>query len=131
MKTDRLEAVGDISTLLKIANEQSEINERDLFQKIVNSLFKHKEIRFNKEQINAMTSPCVYIFFRGNDALYVGMSKVGIQRVFTPKENISCEDLFKDADEVIMISLKTEEEAREAERYLVRQLLPRYKLYWI
>lgn len=97
-----------------------------MFEKIVNGLFKHRQVRLNKDQIKVFTSPCVYIFFRGNDALYVGMSKLGIQRVFTPKENVSCEDLFKDADDIIIIHLDTEEEARQAERYLITKLLPRY-----
>ena len=48
------------------------------------------------------------------------------RRKSTKEIYLSCEDLFKDADEVIMISLKTEGEAREAEKYLIRELLPRY-----
>jgi hypothetical protein len=130
MKIDRLEAVAKNSTFLKIIGrenlESGGMNERELFARILTFLFKHKEIRFNREDIKAMTSPCVYVFFRGNDALYVGMSRLGIQRMFTQKENVSCEDLFRDADEAMIIPLDTEEEARDAEKYLIRQLLPVY-----
>lgn len=126
-KIDRLEAVIDKSRILKIANEDLyKLSERELFEKIINGLFKHKQVRFNKEQIRVFTSPCVYVFIRGNDVLYVGMSRVGLQRVFTPKENVSCEDLFKDADDLIIITTDTVEEARQLEKYLITQLLPQY-----
>ena len=127
-KVDRLEAVVDNRKYLKIAAKGNEaISDRDLFQKIINKLFKQREIRFNKQQIKSFISPCVYVFLRGNDALYVGMSRIGIQRTFTKKYgNAISEDLFKDSDELIMISFDTEGEAREAEKYLIKKLLPLY-----
>jgi len=126
-KIDRLEAVIDKSRILEIANKGlSELSERELFEKIAKDLFKHSQVRFNKDQIRVFTSPCVYIFLRGNDVLYVGMSKLGIQRVFTQKGNVSCENLFRDADDLIIITTDTEKEARQAEKYLIVQLLPHY-----
>ena len=87
-KIDRLAVMVDNSRILEIVNNGvPEISERDLFKKIVSELFKHRQLRLDKDQIKAFTSPCVYIFFRGDDALYVGMSKLGIQRVFTPRES--------------------------------------------
>ena len=39
---------------------------------------------FTAEEIQALTRPCVYLFLRGDEVLYVGRSYRGILRPFSP-----------------------------------------------
>jgi len=108
-----------------------ELEAREEFRKKIKeeikNVFKYREFRFGKRSLKNFISPCVYIYLSSNEALYIGMSKVGLQRALTPKRgNILTDQLFEEADELIIYPVDTEIEAKKAEKLLIQELLPRY-----
>ncbi len=107
--------------------DENELNlNREVFKKELKNLLKYREVRFRGRSLKNLSSPCVYIYLLCNEPLYIGMSKIGLQRTLTPKQNISASKLIEESDELIIYPMDTEIEARRAEKLLIRDLLPKY-----
>lgn len=103
------------------------MNKAEFFNKI-SRLCKKREYRFNKANLANLLSPCVYVYLRENEALYVGMSKQGLLRALSFKENKYWMDLPKEADELLVFPVDDEKTAREAERMFIQELQPKYNI---
>lgn len=86
-------------------------------------------IEFTGETILTLKKPCVYIWFRGDDALYVGKSANGFERVLDRKHHrMSGPGLIEilPDDRVVVWPVETVEIAESLERLAIRAFSPRY-----
>ena len=69
-----------------------------------------------------MLKPCVYLFLRGDEVLYIGMSKNGVQR--TAQVNHDHAKARAEATRVLLYPCKSSQAAERLERVLIRGLCP-------
>jgi hypothetical protein len=74
-----------------------------------------------RKDLDRMISPCVYVFKKNGNPLYVGSTKVGLQRpLFTNHGSWS----RRIADEVCIQFFKSEKDARKFEQILIHRWTP-------
>lgn len=83
-------------------------------------------VRFKSDELNKFAMPCVYQFMLEGTPLYVGVSALGIARVFTADQMQNRMDARQLCDEVIIKFFDSDAEASEEETTLIHDFHPRY-----
>ncbi len=78
------------------------------------------------EEFKRARLPIVYIWKRGEEWLYVGMSKCGIARIFSNGHHAINLENIQDTDTIKWISFDTVKEAQSREEYLITMFQPKY-----
>jgi hypothetical protein len=79
---------------------------------------------FTPGDLEKLTRPCVYIFLKNGEVLYVGSSANGLIRFASPSHHKAMVRIT--GDEIRVIWQEDESTARILEARLIRQLRPRY-----
>lgn len=80
---------------------------------------------FHGDDVRKFNKPCVYVYLRELEPLYVGMSRKGLQRVFA--SNHSQAALAREqCTKLLVYFCETEDRAMECEGLLISALKPRY-----
>ena len=72
--------------------------------------------------------PIVYMWKRGEEWLYVGMSTVGISRIFTPDHHVLHSSEMQEGDSINWSYFDTVKEAQIRERFLISKYQPLYNI---
>lgn len=131
---------GQMPAATENANNQAELHREHLIRHIMSS-GRDLSGQSPREQILAMVSeqqsgfvftgasvallrgPCVYLWLRGDRAMYVGMG-TSASRPFSARHHIRKQ--FRDTDEMYLWPMASVESARVLEGALIRQLKPQY-----
>jgi len=87
--------------------------------------FKHTHALSGTE-FKAYKGPMVYVWKRGDEWLYVGMSTRGIYRIMNIRHGALGENIVYDDDEILMMYNLTINQARRLEFKLIREYKPKY-----
>ena len=94
------------------------LSQKDFFKKIMQ---QPRQI-WNGEEFLLLKKPIVYMWYRGQEILYVGRGLIGITRMFSPHERLKD---IKPNDAVVAWFFERQAEAIEAERSLIAHLKPK------
>lgn len=78
------------------------------------------------QEFKTYKTPCVYVWKRGNEWLYVGQSYRGLQRIVDSKHHALHNAEIHDTDEILIMYNLREHYARLVEVDLIRRYKPRY-----
>lgn len=99
------------------------------WEEIETLLGESQGIELKGEIVLKFKKPCVYIWFRGEETLYVGMSGNGLERMLKPGHDKFGEhgkDQILPTDHFIIWPVETVEWAEALERVAIRAFSPRY-----
>ena len=98
-------------------------DDRDAWQRVSSFLWwQHDVLTLKGHEARLLASPIVYAWFRGREALYVGMSRYGLLRCLDPKHG-ALRDMQAD-DELRVWTMPSIEEAVRREEELICELRP-------
>jgi hypothetical protein len=84
-------------------------------------------VEFESATLVSLFNPCVYMYVAANgEALYVGSSKNGIQRVLGRSDHVKAIRSMQECASLMMWQCATLELARQAEAFLITELHPKY-----
>jgi excinuclease UvrABC nuclease subunit len=83
-------------------------------------------IELNLKHIKDLAGPLVYIYFDERRPIYIGSSRFGISRPFSPQHHIP--NLTTNCTKLQLIPCETHEEALKLERALIRKFLPKFNI---
>src|SRR6266852_4124355 len=87
-------------------------------------------MKLSRQVFKAYRQPCVYLVFKGAEALYVGYSAHGLKRVFTaPTIEGKRIAAFAEGDNVEVLFYTTIKDASLAEAFYIHFLHPRQNSY--
>ena len=92
-----------------------------LFDRLHSLLGRTNGFSFKGSDALALQKPCVYLWLRNNEVLYVGMSKGGAERPFSPRHKTL---KIEPDDEVWVWPVQSIEEAEETEKALISAFSP-------
>lgn len=96
--------------------------QREIAKERIKQLVQLGGVRFPGRTLQLLWGrPCVYLWLRGEQALYVGMSQNGIERPFDANHQVLHPE---GTDELLIWPVQTREEAVELERLLIEGLRP-------
>lgn len=84
-----------------------------------------KRIKIKGDDIRLLLGPLVYLALGRNDILYVGMSSVGLSRVFAQNHSV-ISNIIKDITSIELYQTRTVEEAESLEKKLIKEMQPKY-----
>jgi hypothetical protein len=82
-------------------------------------------VRFAGEELKRLLRPCVYVFVKNDLALYVGMSKNGLNRPFRV-DHVKARRCAEECDELLVYYCHSLEAAEECETILIDLFQPKY-----
>jgi len=94
---------------------------QDLFRRIHSLLDRTQGFSFKGADALALLRPCVYLWLRNQEVFYIGMSKGGAARPFSPRHKTL---KIESDDEVWIWPLTSIEQAEETERVLIEAFSP-------
>ena len=80
---------------------------------------------FPGDDVRLMLKPCVYLFMKGKQPLYIGFSGNGLQRPFSPKHR-SARKAQAECDRMLVWFCETEENAKRLESTLLGRIQSTY-----
>lgn len=79
---------------------------------------------FTKDYVRRISRPCVYLFMKDGEPLYIGSSANGLLRFADPSHHRK--EVRSDADEIRVLWFKKTWHDRSAEERLIKKLRPRF-----
>ena len=97
---------------------------RELFKDKITEWVKGG-VSFGRSTAELLRGPCVYLFLKENEPLYIGMSEYGLSRVFSTHHNKYFSEVLSEYDEVLIYQVKDAKAARDTEALMISSLRPR------
>ena len=111
-----------LETVMRVAERRKSLDTNTtLFHRLHILLSRTQGFSFKGADVLALQQPCVYLWMRRDDVLYIGMSEGGAERPFSPRHKTL---RIEPSDALWIWPVASVEEANETELMLIEAFSP-------